>query len=140
MHKYDVAILRGAAIPTAAVAVALLVVSGLVAGGKGVLGAGLGALIVAAFFTAGVVAIGWASKISAFMMMQVAIFTYLVKIALLGLLVALLSDTEAFSTKAFAAAVLVSTLVWVMAEVRAFSKLKMLYVEPGSGPPGEQGS
>jgi ATP synthase protein I len=136
MHRYDVAILRGAAVPTAVAALLLVLAGALLAGAEGALGAGLGAVVVGAFFTVGVVAIAWASRISPFVMMQVAILTYLVKIALLGVLVVTLADTEAFNTRAFAAAVLVSTLVWVLAEVRAFSRLKMPYVEPGSGPPG----
>ncbi len=133
MHRYDVAILRGAALPTAVAGVLLIGVAAVVAGTKGALGAALGVVVVALFFTAGLVAIAWASRISPFVMMQVAIFTYLVKIALLGVVVVTLADTKAFDTRAFASAVLVSTLVWIAAQVYAFTKLKILYVEPATG-------
>ncbi len=133
MHRYDVAILRGAALPTAVAGVLLIGVAAVGAGTKGALGAALGVVVVALFFTAGLVAIAWASRISAFVMMQVAIFTYLVKIALLGVVVVNLADTKAFNTRAFASAVLVSTLVWIAAQVYAFTKLKILYVEPATG-------
>ena len=83
-----------------------------------------------AFFGVGLIVISSASRFGPFVMMQVALATYLVKIVLLGVLVATLSDTTAFSTRAFAAAVLVLTLVWLAAEVRTFSRLRILYVDP----------
>jgi len=135
MHRYDVAILRGAALPTAVTGFLLVIVGGALAGLKGAIGAGLGVVLVALFFTIGLVAVARASRISPFAMMQVAIFSYLIKIALLGVFVVTLADTDAFNTRAFAAAVLVCTLVWVTAQVRAFGRLKMLYVEPGTVAP-----
>lgn len=134
MQVHDAQILRGAAIPTAVAGLVLLVVGGLVAGGKGIIGAGFAVLVVAAFFTAGMVVIGWASRINPMMMMNAALFTYLVKIALLFLLLQAFADTKAFDTKVFAISLLVSTLVWIGAEVRAFSRLKILYVEPDGKP------
>jgi ATP synthase protein I len=134
MQVHDAQILRGAAIPTAVVGVLLLVMGGVVAGTKGVIGAALGVVLVAAFFTAGLVVIGWASKINPMMMMNVALFTYLVKIALLFVLLMMFQDTKAFDTKVFALSLLVSTLVWIGAEVRAFSRLKILYVDPDGKP------
>jgi ATP synthase protein I len=134
MQVHDAQILRGAAIPTAVVGVLLLVMGGMVAGTKGVIGAALGVVLVAAFFTAGLVVIGWASKINPMMMMNVALFTYLVKIALLFVLLMMFQDTKAFDTKVFALSLLVSTLVWIGAEVRAFSRLKILYVDPDGKP------
>lgn len=130
LHRYDLAILRGAAVPTLVTGALLMVGSAVVAGARGALGAAFGVAVVSLFFTIGLVAIAWASKISPFVMMQVAIFSYLIKIALLGLLVVTLADTEVFNTRAFALAVLISTLVWVGAQVRAFSTMKMMYVEP----------
>ena len=130
MHRYDVAILRGAAVPTLVTGLVLVAVSAALAGPKGAIGAGLGIAVVALFFTVGLVAIAWASKISPFAMMQAAIFSYLVKIVLLGVLISFISDTHAFSVRAFAVAVLLSTFVWIGSQIRTFSKLKMLYVEP----------
>ncbi len=134
MQVHDAQILRGAAIPTAVVGVLLLVMGGVVAGTKGVIGAAVGVALVAAFFTAGLVVIGWASKINPMMMMNVALFTYMVKIALLFVLLMMFQDTKAFDTKVFALSLLVSTLVWIGAEVRAFSRLKILYVDPDGKP------
>lgn len=133
MHRYDVAILRSTAVPTFVAGVVLVVASAALAGPRGALGAASGVAVVAVFFTISLVAVAWASRISPFVMMQVAIFSYLVKIVLLGVLVAALANSDVFNTRAFALAVLVSTLVWIGAQMRAFMKLKMLYVEPAGG-------
>lgn len=130
MHSYDVALLRGAAIPAAAVGALLLVVSGLLAGTPGLIGAALGVGIVAAFFTVGLVVIAWASRISPQIMMMVAIVSYMIKIALLAIFVVAFAGSTAFNNRAFAAAVALSTLVWVGGEVRAFSRLRIPYVDP----------
>lgn len=130
MNQHDVRILRGAAVPTAVVGLVVVAASALLAGGKGVLGAGFGVVVVGAFFSLGIVVIAWASRINPVAMMNVAILTYIVKIALLALVLVAFADTDAFETKAFAAAILVCTLVWMGAQVRAFSREKMLYVEP----------
>jgi ATP synthase protein I len=134
MQVHDAQILRGAAIPTAAAGVVVVVVGAVLAGVKGLIGAGLGVVLVAAFFTAGLVVIGRVSRGNPYMLMNAALLTYLVKILLLAVLLVTLRDTTAFDTKAFAWAILVSTLVWVAAEVRAFSRLKIPYVEPDGKP------
>jgi ATP synthase protein I len=114
MQVHDAQILRGAAIPTAAAGLSV-------------------AVVVGAFFSAGRLATGRVAKSNPLLLMNVAIITYLAQIAVLGVLLVLFRDTAAFDTKAFAWAILVSTLVWVIAEVRAFRRLKMLYVDPDGG-------
>jgi ATP synthase protein I len=130
MNDHDVRILRGAAIPTGVVGVLVTVGAAVLAGGKGALGAVLGALLVAAFFSAGVVVIAWASRINPFAMLNVAIATYLVKIALLAGVLVAFADTTLFETRAFAAAIVACTVTWTAAQVRAFGQQKFLYVEP----------
>jgi ATP synthase protein I len=133
MQEHDLRILRGAAVPTAAVAVPLVVVAGLLAGGKGALGATLGVAVVAVFFTVGVVVLGWAAKINPVALMNVAIATYVVKAFALLLVLAALGDTTLFDRRAFGLSILVAAVVWMAGEVRAFSNLKILYVEPDRG-------
>jgi ATP synthase protein I len=133
MNRQDVAILRGAALPTAATAVVLVVVAGLLAGLPGVLGAVFGVGVVAVFFSVGILAIGAAARVSPLMMLNVALLTYLVKIILLAVLLVAFKDTTAFDTKAFAWSILVSTLVWIAAEMRTFSRQRILYVDPDQG-------
>lgn len=130
MQVHDVRILRGAAIPTAIAAVILAVVSAIVAGPKGLIGSVLASVIVGAFFTVGMFVIARAGRISPQVMMQVAILSYMVKIALLFGFVVAFAHAKWFNPKAFAASLVVSTLVWIGAQIRAFSKEKILYVDP----------
>lgn len=137
MDRHDVRILRGAAIPTAAAGALAMLLSFLLAGGLGALGSLIGLGLVAAFFTVGMVAMAYAARVSAAVLMQVALLTYLVKIVTLGALLFALTGTEAFSLKAFAWTVIACTLVWIAAQVRAFSREPMLYVDPDAG--GDRG-
>jgi ATP synthase protein I len=133
MQVHDAQIIRGAAIPTSAAGLAVAVVCLLLSGWKGLLGALFGVAVVAAFFSAGRLATGRVARSNALLLMNVALLTYLAQIAVLGVLLMLFRDTTAFDTKAFAWAILVSTLVWVTAEVRALNRLKILYVDPDGG-------
>lgn len=130
MQVHDVRILRGAAIPTAIAAVILAVISAIVAGPKGLIGSLLACAIVGAFFTVGMFVIARAGRISPQVMMQVAIVSYMVKIALLFGFVVAFAHATWFNPKAFAASLVASTLVWIGAQIRAFSKEKILYVDP----------
>lgn len=133
MQAHDAQIIRGAAIPTAVAGLVTAVVCLVVAGWPGLVGALFGVAVVAAFFSAGRIATGRVARSNPLLLMNVALLTYLVQIAALGLLLILFRDTTAFDTKAFAWTILVSTLVWVTAEVRAFNRLKILYVDPDGG-------
>jgi len=133
MQEHDARILRGAAVPTAVVAVPLVLIAGLLAGGKGALGAALGVVVVAVFFTVGVVVLGWAAKINPVALMNVAIATYLVKAFALLLVLVFLGDTTLFDRRAFGLSIVMAAVVWMAGEVRAFSQLKILYVEPDRG-------
>jgi ATP synthase protein I len=133
MQVHDAQIIRGAAIPTAVAGLATAVVCVVVAGWPGLVGALLGVVVVAAFFSAGRVATGRVARSNPLLLMNVALLTYLLQIAALGLLLVLFRDTTLFDTKAFAWTILVSTLVWVTAELRAFNRLKIRYVDPDGG-------
>jgi len=130
MQPQDRALLRGVRVPVGIAAAVLLLAGGLVAGAHGVLGAAVGVLLVAAFFTAGVVAIGYAGRISPTAMLAVALTTYLVKVTLLGVLLVTLRDVTVFDGTVFGWSILASTLVWIAAEVRGFGRQRILYVDP----------
>jgi len=130
MQGHDARILRGAAIPTAVIGVLGVIVGSLMAGSKGAIGAAIGAAVVLAFFSISHFAVSYASKISPQAMMQIALLAYTVKIFLMfGLIIALRGVTF-WDQKIFALAVIVGTLAWVVAEIRATTKAKMLYVDP----------
>jgi ATP synthase protein I len=130
MHEHDASILRAALVPTAVAGVLAVVVAAFVGGGKAALGAALGVLVVVVFFTVGLVVVGRASRVSAYAAMNAAILTYLVKIGVLFALIVAFKDTTLFNTKAFGLTIIICTLVWTAFEVRGFSRLQILYVDP----------
>ncbi|MEV5500046.1 hypothetical protein AB0M50_32065 [Nonomuraea fuscirosea] len=137
MQANDVRVLKSAAIPTLAVGVVAVVVALLAAGGKGALGAGIGALLVGIFFSISVVAVSYAARVSPQMMAIAAMLSYLVKVVVIMLVLSAFGDTTAWNSRAFAWTVVVCTLVWTGFEVRAFIKTKMLYVDPEARVPGK---
>ncbi|GAA4060280.1 hypothetical protein [Nonomuraea soli] len=133
MQANDVRVLKSAALPTLVVGAVTVVVALLMAGGKGALGALLGTVLVGVFFSISVVAVSYASRISPQVMAMAAMGSYLVKVVVLMIVLRAFGDTTAWNPKAFAWAVVVCTIVWTAAEVRAFVKTKMLYVDPDAG-------
>ncbi|WP_202638626.1 hypothetical protein [Bailinhaonella thermotolerans] len=131
MQANDVRILRNAAIPTGAVGVIAALVSWMLAGYKGALGAGIGILVVMLFFTISLVAVTYAGRISPAMMAAAALTTYIVKIVGLGLLAASFADTTLWAPAALGWAVIAGTLVWTMAEAIGFMKSKRTILEGG---------
>lgn len=134
MQEHDLQVLRGAAVPTAVAGLALMGIGAAVAGGKGALGAALAVVVVAAFFGIGAAVLGSLGRMHPMAMLNIAILTYLVKVlALFGVLVAF-RDATWFDRPVFGISIAVAALVWIAGEVRAFTKLKILYVEPGQEP------
>ena len=78
----------------------------------------------------GLVVVGRASRVSAYAAMNAAILTYLVKIGVLFAFIVAFKDTTLFDTKAFGLTIVVCTLVWTGFEVRGFTRLQILYVDP----------
>ncbi|OUC97917.1 hypothetical protein [Streptosporangium minutum] len=136
MQANDVRLLKGAAIPTLLVGLVVVVAAALVAGGKGALGAAIGALVVCVFFTLGIVAISYAGRVSPMAMMTAAVVTYAVKILIVMALLKAFENATAFEPKAFGWGAVVCTVAWTIGEMRGFMKLKMLYVDPDGKTPG----
>lgn len=130
MQVNDARILRGAAIPTTAVGVLVTVLLAVLGGPKGLLGAVLGFAVVVAFFTVGLLVVTWAARTLPHALMNIALLSYLIKVGLLAVLLMVVRGTTLFDTRAFGWAALVSTLVWVAAEVRIFVRMKIFYTEP----------
>jgi len=123
-------ILRRSALATAPAAVAMIVLGGIVGGGKGLVGALLGGGLVAVFFGIDALALSWAAHRSPQVMMVTAITTYLVKILVLLFLVAKYSGTTAFNGKIFGFTVIVCVIVWTTSQAVVAARLKAPYVEP----------
>lgn len=127
-------ILRGAGIATLVAGVIGTVIGWLVAGSQGLIAGLIATAIVIVFFSVGQVFLGRVLATNPQMAMTVALTLYLAKIGALFILIILFADTTLFNTKVFAMVIVACTIVWTIAEVWTFSKTKVLYVEPGSGP------
>jgi ATP synthase protein I len=121
---------RRSAAVTAAVAAVMLVLSAVLGGHKGVIGAAVAVVVVAAFFGLSVLALGRAARVSPQAMMLAGIGTYLFKILVLLFLVGRFQDSTAFSPWLFGLTAIVLVLVYDIALAVSWTKTKMLYVEP----------
>ncbi|WP_240135024.1 hypothetical protein [Streptomyces sp. MUM 178J] len=123
-------------LPTAAVGAVAAVVGGVVAGGKGALGAVVGALVVIVFMGIGLVVLQRTAKNFPQLFQAMGLMLYTTQLLLLFVFVAVFKDTTLFDPKVFAATIVAATLAWVAAQARAYMKAKILYVEPEpSAPP-----
>ncbi|WP_282702446.1 hypothetical protein [Streptomyces sp. CC219B] len=132
MPSNDARILLQAAVPTAAVGAVAAVVSGVVAGGKGVVGAVVATVVVLLFMGIGLYVLQQVAKSLPHLFQAMGLMLYLAQILLMFMFIALFQDTSLFHPKVFAVALVVGTLTWVAAQARAHMKSKTLYVEPES--------
>ena len=128
----DTLVLRRAGLGTAVAGVVVVVISGIVAGSSGAVGAILGTILVIVFFSVGQFVLGAVLKSNPQMALTMALTLYLVKVGVLLLIIILFADTTLFDTKTFAAAILTGTLVWTVVEVWIFGTSKVLYVDSES--------
>ncbi len=123
-------IARRSAAAAAVVGVIMAVVSEMISGTKGLVGALLGIALVAVFFTISVFAVGRAARVSPQAMMATALTTFIVKILLLMIFVARFASTTAFNTRLFGLTALACILAWTASQVIWSLRLKTPYVEP----------
>ena len=119
---------RGAALATAAAALAALGQARWAAGSKGVLGAAFGLALAIAFFSATLLAVGAAGRVQPELMLPAAVLTFAFKMTVIGLLLFLLRDTTAFDREAFALALVAGTVVYLAAEIRFAMRARIPYV------------
>lgn len=129
----DALVLKRAGVLTVVAGTIITVISGLIAGSAGVIGAIFATVVVVIFFSAGQLTLGKVLRTNPELAMSVALVIYLAKIGILFVLIILFSDTTLFDTKVFAMTVVICTLVWTAAEVWIFARTKVLYVDPEAG-------
>ncbi|WRZ90535.1 hypothetical protein OHB54_16530 [Streptomyces sp. NBC_01007] len=132
MPSNDARILLQAAVPTAAVGAIAAVVSGVVAGGKGAVGAIVATLVVILFMGLGLYVLQRVATSLPHLFQAMGLLLYTAQILLLFIFVAVFKNTSLFNPKSFALTLVVTTLVWIGAQARAHMKAKILYVEPDS--------
>ncbi|MFF8946402.1 hypothetical protein ACF1A5_29870 [Streptomyces sp. NPDC014864] len=133
MPANDVRSLLPIAVPTVAAGVVAVAVSGVVAGGRGAVGAAVGVLLAVLFMGVGLYVLQWTAKTLPQLFQAMGLMLYVAQLLLLMIFVALFRHTSLFDPKAFAISLVVATVVWMAAQARAHMKAKIFYVEPESG-------
>ncbi|MFE9095250.1 hypothetical protein [Streptomyces sp. NPDC007264] len=121
------------AVPTVAVGALVVAVSGVVAGGKGALGAAVGTVLALLFMGIGLYVLQWTAKTLPQLFQAMGLMLYVAQLLLLLVFAALFKDTSLFNPRAFAIGLIVATVVWMAAQARAHMKAKIFYVDPDSG-------
>ena len=132
MPSSDARLLLSAVVPTAAVGAIATVISGIVAGGKGAIGAVLGTLVVLLFMGIGMLVLQRTAKKLPQLFQAMGLLLYTTQLLVLFVFLALLKGTTVFDFKAFAFTLLATTVVWVAAQARAYMKAKIMYIDPGN--------
>ncbi|MGV9648701.1 hypothetical protein ACWDWS_29745 [Streptomyces sp. NPDC003328] len=132
MPSNDARNLLQTAVPTAAVGVLAVAAGGVVAGGKGALGAAVGAVLAIVFMGIGLYVLQWTAKTLPHLFQAMGLMLYVAQLLLLLIFVGLFKDTSLFNAKAFALSLVVATVVWMAAQARAHMKAKLFYVDPAS--------
>ncbi|CAK7280965.1 MULTISPECIES: hypothetical protein [Streptomyces] len=136
MPSSDARILAQAAVPTAVVGALAAVVSGVVAGGKGAIGAVVATVVVILFMGLGLYVLQRTAKSFPQLFQMMGLMLYAAQLLLLVIFVALFKNTTLFNPRAFAITLVVATLAWIAAQTRAHMKAKTLYVDPDASSPG----
>lgn len=116
--------LAGAA--TTVVALATMCAAALVSGSAGAVGAAIGAAVVLVFFGFGAVTVGAVAAVSPAASLPVALLTYVLQVVAVAVVFTALRRSGALGTSVeagwVAAALIISTLVWSAAHLRAATR------------------
>ena len=129
MANYVRVVRRSAAL-CSVVAVAMIAICAAVTGTRGLYGALIAVAIVTAFFGISIVAVGRAAKVSPMFMMAVAMATYVIKILIFLVVLAVLRHVTVFNPRSLGITAFVLILSWSAAQVTVMMRTKMLYVTP----------
>ncbi|MFC9680768.1 hypothetical protein [Streptomyces sp. NPDC056948] len=130
MPSNDARNLLQCAVPTAAAGAVAVAVSGVVAGGKGAVGAAVGTLLAILFMGVGLYVLQRTAKTLPQLFQAMGLMLYTTQLLLLLIFVALFKDTSLFNAKTFAIGLVVATVVWMAAQARAHMKAKIFYIDP----------
>jgi hypothetical protein len=89
-----------------------------------------GLAIVAAFFSVGAYAVAAAGRVSDSLTLPVALGTYTVKVALLGVLLVALRDRPWLDPRPFGLAIAAGTVAWTVVHARRVWTAQLYYVDP----------
>ncbi|MCA6095826.1 hypothetical protein LE181_27145 [Streptomyces sp. SCA3-4] len=132
MQSNDARTLLQCAVPTALVGVVAVVVSSVLAGGKGGIGAVVGTLLAGGVMATGLIILNRTARHLPHLFQAMGLALYLAQCLLVAVFVVIFKETTLFNTKAFAFSLLAATLAWIAAQTRTYMKAKILYVDPES--------
>lgn len=121
--------LRAGLLASAALLVAGLPVAALARGGAAVAGVAAGVGLVAASYTLSSLLIAWADAIDPRLVMPVGLVTYVLKFALIGVLMWVIASTGWSGLPAMGVAILGAVLGWVVAQSWWTWRARILYVD-----------
>ncbi|MBV2365311.1 hypothetical protein ACFPZ0_21745 [Streptomonospora nanhaiensis] len=130
MQEHDARILRGAAIPTAAVGVVAAVAATVTAGVPGLIGAAVGTLLILGFFAVSAFVVSWTGQRHPHLLLPIAFVVYTTKIGVLAVALVLFGGTTAFDHMSFALTSLGCVIAWLTGQAIVSSRVRQLYVEP----------
>jgi ATP synthase protein I len=130
MLSNDARIIRGAAFWAAPVGIVAAVLSVVLAGPKGLIGALVAIAVVTVFFGLGFWVLMRLTQNKPQLVMMAGLLVYAVQMLLIGVFIVVFKNTTLFSGKAFALTLLVTALAWVGGQIRHTLTSKTLYVDP----------
>jgi len=130
MLSNDARMLRGSALAAGPVGVIAMVLSAVLAGGKGFVGGVVGVVIVFLFFGLGLAALARITRTNPQLAMMAALLVYAVQILLVGVFTVAFKHTSLFNGRAFGFTLLATALAWIGGQVYWTLKAKILYVDP----------
>ena len=129
MAYYGRVVRWSVALTSVVAAVAIGICAGL-GGAKGVYGALIGVGVVVVFFGISVLVVGRAAKLGPGVMMATALATYVVKFIGFMIVLIALGKSTAFNGRMLGFTAIACILAWMVAQIVASMRLKLLYVEP----------
>lgn len=123
-------------VPSMVVASTCLIISTVVQGRSGLVGAALASFTVIIFFVVHLLVAHLAMKLDPMTTMALAMFSYFAKVLLMGaflVLVTRYTDRDTVDRASFAICAILITMAWLIGEIRSFLKLRLHLPLPKTG-------
>jgi len=127
---WDLSHVRAGLLTTGVLAVVGVPLSWLLRDGRAAACALAGLAIVAAFFSVSAYAVAAAGRVSDSLTLPVALGTYVLKIALLGVLLVSIRDEPWLDRRPFGFAIAIGTVAWTVVHARRVWTAQIYYVDP----------
>ena len=128
--SWDLSHVRAGLLTTALLAVVGAPLTWLLRDGRAAAWVLAGLAIVAAFFSVSAYAVAAAGRVSDSLTLPVALGTYVLKIALLGVLLVALRGRPWLDPKPFGLAIAIGTVAWTVVHARRVWTAQLYYVDP----------